>query len=171
MSETEEKAFIMLVGLPASGKTTFFEKKIEEELFESVIRVSLDDFRKEIIGVDFFMPSEPFVRSWAEVTGRYLMSQGYDLAVDATSLTSGLRKRWTYMAKEYDYTTYCYMVLTPFDECVRRNDARERKVPFGVMRRMRDQLEMVDSSERFDHVFSVKPGKDGEFVMRDWLRS
>lgn len=147
----------LLVGLPASGKTTFCEKSFNEE--GSPVRISLDDFRKLICGKDYFKPFEPTVHAWAQQTTRYLLSQGHDVVLDATSLTQGLRNIWVSLAREYlGVYTSCIYFDVPFEVCLKRNAERERKVPEDVIKRMSEQLQPPDLDfEDFDSVWFVTP--------------
>lgn len=141
---------IMLIGLPASGKTTYLEDHPED-----AVRLSLDDFRKLMTGKDFHKPFEPQAIGWVESTGRYLMSQGYSVIIDATSLRAGLRAKWIGMARECGHETKAIWLDTPYVTCIERNEARDRKVPEDVIIRMASSFEEPTPEEGFDEVVRV----------------
>lgn len=164
MIQNMHKQFIMLIGLPGSGKTTFCLQRFPDPQF---IRISLDDFRKNVLGYDFFPPVEPVVHSWAEMTGRYLFSLGYSIVIDATSVTTGIRKKWTSMAKSYGYTTKACLLQTSAEVCIERNARRSRKVPPEVITRMLNQWEpLCPLDEMFDSV-EVITSVNGKFIVHE----
>jgi predicted kinase len=142
---------IMLVGLPGSGKTTYLERFPED-----AVRLSLDDFRWLMTGKEFHLPFEPVAIGWVESTGRYLMSQGYSILIDATSLRRGLRAKWVRMAQEFGHKTKAIWLDTPYFTCLERNEARERKVPEDVIQRMSESFEEPTEEEGFDEIVRVK---------------
>lgn len=149
------KRMILLCGLPASGKTTFY--KNNPELFKGVVRLSLDDFRRLMTGKDFHLPFEPVVHAWIDITGRYHLSQGQSILIDATAVRSNLRTKWVKLAKEYGFQTECYFMQTPDHVCLERDQQRERQVGEEIMRRMSEQFDEVTSLEGFDKIEIIEP--------------
>ena len=145
------KRMILLCGLPASGKTHFWRRR-QETTFKGVVRLSLDDFRRLITGQDFYLPFEPFVQSWIDVTGRFFLSQGQSILIDATAMRSSLRTKWVRLAKEYDYQTECYFIDTPYFTCIERNQQRERKVEEEVIKRMSENFDEVTPEEGWNKI-------------------
>jgi len=144
---------IIVVGLPGSGKTTFWKNTTCHP--PMAVRVSLDDFRRVIIGKDYFAPFEPTVHAWTEQTVRYLLSQGFSVYLDATSIRRGLRAKYIRLAKEYGAETVCYEMKTSYHTCLERNKQRERVVPEEVIRRMSEDYEEPTIDEGFDRIFAV----------------
>ena len=148
-------------GIPGSGKSTFYKKyDYRDHWFDSTIRISLDDFRKLMTGKDFHPPFEPVVQAWAEQTGRYLLSQGHHVVVDATYVRRSLRQKWVKLAQEYRAGVECVWFNIPWHVCVERNDNRERKVPVDVLKRMSENFEEPSLIEGFDRLFKVDENGD-----------
>lgn len=144
----------MMVGLPGSGKTTYLETHRV-----GGIRLSLDDFRLLMTGREFFPPFEPMAAAWLEATGRYLLSHGYNIVIDTTSLKASLRRKWTGIAKEYGASTRAICMDTSYADCLERNAGRDRKVPEEILRRMSEDFEEPTGAEGWDTIEWV-PAKD-----------
>ena len=147
----------MLVGLPASGKTTLIERY--PDLFKGYFRVSLDDIRKLICGQDYFRPFEPVVKMWVDITIRYMLDHGYDVLIDATSVSRSVRKANLELAKEFEYETTAFVLSTPYNACLDRDSKREKKVGEEVIRRMSEDFEEPTKEEGFDWVVKVPDGE------------
>ena len=143
---------IMFVGLPGSGKSTYFQKYFSSKRY---IRLSLDDFRKLITGHDYHEPFEPVAHAWIEQTGRYFLSQGYRVILDNTHLRRGLRTKWCRIARQYDAKVSACYFKTSLETCLERNAQRERKVPEEVLKRMHEQFEEILPEEDFDEIVVI----------------
>lgn len=144
------KRMILLCGLPASGKTTFY--KNQPDRFKGVVRLSLDDFRRLMTSKDFHLPFEPVVQSWIDMTGRYHLSQGQSILIDATAVRSSLRTKWVKLAKEYGFQTECYFIDTPYFTCIERDQKRDRHVGEEVIKRMNEQFDKITWAEGWDKI-------------------
>lgn len=144
------KRMILLCGLPASGKTKFH--KDNPELFKGVVRLSLDDFRRLMTGKDFHLPFEPVVHAWIDMTGRYHLSQGQSILIDATAVRSNLRTKWVKLAKEYDFRTEIYFINTPYFTCIERDQKRDRHVGEEIIKRMSEQFDEITPEEGWDKI-------------------
>ncbi len=150
------KTLILLCGLPGSGKTTFCSQVLLPAYNGTLIRLSMDDLRKQLSGHDFYPPIEPIVRSWLDVTGQYFLEAGYNLVIDTTSLTYGIRAKWIQMAKKYDYQVKCYFLEVTPEECIFRNKNRKRFVPEDVIYRMAGETSTPSYGEGFDEIIFVQ---------------
>lgn len=133
----------LMGGLPASGKTTILNGN--EDLG---IRISLEEIR-ELFGHDFYKPVEPFIVGTGKMMIRYLLSQGYDVVLDATSLTKNIRLDWINLAAEYDCPTDMVWVNTPLDVCLERNAKRKVPVPEEIIKKMAKMMEIPTEEEDF----------------------
>jgi predicted kinase len=113
----------LFVGLPGSGKTTFYEKN-KALFFRGAIRISLDDFRRLIGGHQFYPNFEPFVQMWVDVTAKYLMDKKIDLVIDATNISISRRGNWISVAKMFGYEVRCWHFTAKIDTCMARDAMR-----------------------------------------------
>lgn len=144
----------MLIGIPGSGKSTF-AKYLNGEI------VSPDEVRKELYG-DISIQGNPVeVFSMVEDKIRFFLSIGDDVVYDATNTTK-YRKETVKEFREYGFDKVVgIFVDTPFAICIKRNVIRKDRcepVPDGVMRQMRDNLELNPPSKAdgFDEFYVIK---------------
>jgi predicted kinase len=151
------KRFAMMVGLPGSGKTTLFKQY--PDLFKGYFRLSLDDFRLLIGGRAYQEPFEPVTKMWADVTIRYMLDHGYDVLIDATSVSRAVRQRSLKLANAHEYETIAFVLSTPYNTCLDRDNKRATgKVGEEVIRRMSEDFEEPTKEEGFDWVVKVADG-------------
>lgn len=140
----------LLCGFPASGKSTFLERCGDT----TATILCPDDFRKELTGQEFYAPAEEFVWATVKLTARVLLQQGRSVIIDATHLSKSSRSQWIKIAQSLNVPISCWHMNTPFEECLKRNAQRDRKVPLEVMNRMQASFEMPTTEEGFSDVIS-----------------
>lgn len=144
----------VLVGCSGSGKSTF-AKKIQND--DTVI-ISTDAIRKELFGREECQRESERVFAIAHYRVKAALLEDRNVIFDATNTTTKGRKSLL----EYVEKTYCWKVAivfaAPVDECKRRNQMRDRKVPDAVIERqfkqyMRDAQTIPD---QFDEIVVVR---------------
>lgn len=129
----EQPRLIVLMGYPASGKTTLARKMQEREL--GLARVNRDDLRA-MLGLSYHPTIEDIVR-WIEVEFvRKLLANGISVIVDDTNLKWRTRNNWGVVAGDCGAIHQRIFIETPMDECIRRDNARENSVGASVIRGM-----------------------------------
>ena len=168
--------FIMLTGLPGSGKSYFAEKYKEEHDDRDVVTLSSDDIREELYG-DPNMQKAPWkVFELMDKRAEEALSEGKDVIYDATGLTKELRQKaimkfmygpgWE---ERTDREAVSVFINTPIRECLKRNEDRERRVPENVIFKMAERMSVPDKSEGFaeclvyDGFGHEKPFDKGEY--------
>lgn len=125
----------MMIGLPASGKSTIAEALSEQKNAEIV---SSDKIREEVLGNinDQSKNSEVF-----EIVNKRIVDliiNGQNAIFDATNIN--YKKRMNFikeMKRECpEVKVSAVLVATPYEECLERNAKRDRKVPEDVIKRM-----------------------------------
>lgn len=115
---------IVLSGLPASGKTTWAKKWVEEEPTKR-IRVCRDDIR-HMLG-KYWVPEREDIVTEIEQDAVYRgLEQDYDVVVDATNFRKNF---WKLFLDSLSKTHYCQLEYkffdTPLEECIERDSKRE----------------------------------------------
>jgi len=125
--------FIMMCGLPASGKSLIAE---QISLKENAVIHSSDSLRKELYG-DINLQDKNG-ELFAELHNRIKrdLKEGKNVIYDATNLNYKKRKGFLEELKKIDVHKQCIFVATPYEKCIDQNNIRERKVPEYVIKRM-----------------------------------
>ena len=140
---------ILMVGLPASGKSTIVQQYQWEHC---CIVVCPDDIRMTMFNTEFNKDVEGLVWFTARAMVKMLLAQGHNVVLDSTNLTKDRRKEWIDLAKECQVIVVAHQMDTPFHECLARNNNRDRKVPNDVMARMYNACQDVSHDEGFDQI-------------------
>jgi len=148
------RTFVIMVGLPASGKTT-----LRVGALVGACVICPDDG----IGYTRDRPWTPTAArvAWAranEELGKAMSSGGPDVvALDATNVAPKRRRKYIHMAEKAGMVSIALVCLTPVDECLRRNASRDkfRRVPEDAIRRMERNFQMPQVEEGLAAVISV----------------
>ena len=137
----KQKSLYLLVGCPASGKSTFLKRTMP--LSENARAISRDDIRFALVAED-----EPYFSREDEVFDCFINEirkslNEYDTTyVDATHITEASRKKITNKINTKNVDVYCIVFDTPLDVCIERNLMRvgRRQVPEKVIRNMKNSM-------------------------------
>jgi len=141
---------ILAVGLPGSGKSTYFHKRGIQPLSSDTLREwLLDDETDQSQQYRVFL------------TLRYLLELRLKLGrkisyVDATSLTPKERKPYFQIAARYDCEVQAIFFDVPIETCKHRNRGRQRRVPDDVIDRMAKKLRPPTLAEGFTKISIVR---------------
>ena len=126
---TKEQEVITLIGLPASGKTTFALQWVEEDP-RNRIRINRDDLRN-MAGVYWVPQREDLITQWEEDLFLAALERGYSIIVDATNFRDS--GRWQKLMFGYLMHapahpkplrhTFKYL-YTSLEECIERDSKR-----------------------------------------------
>lgn len=138
--------FTMLVGLPASGKSTY---AIKNE--GNAIWLSSDNLREEIHG-DVNNQADPAMifQEMAKRT-KEALKEGVSVIYDATNISRKKRKGLLQQLPKGVHKKVVYMT-TPHDVALTFNMKRGRTVPHGVIKKMYKNLQIPIYSEGWDEI-------------------
>ena len=144
---------VLAIGLPGSGKSSWFKRHDISPLSSDLLRTLLFDDATEQRFQDLVFSN---LRSMlkARLIARRPMNY-----VDATNLSPHDRHTWIKMAKDYGYEVHAVFFDVPVEVCIERNQRRERNVPEDVMRRMAGKLKAPTFEEGFAKITVVRVKK------------
>jgi len=141
---------VLAIGLPGSGKSSWFKRHNITPLSSDMLRALLFDDPTEQRFQDLIFSN---LRSMlkARLIARRPMNY-----VDATNLSPHERNGWIKLAKDYGYEVQAVFFDVPVEVCLDRNRRRERKVPEDAMRRMAGKLKQPTFEEGFSKITVVR---------------
>jgi len=141
---------ILAIGLPGSGKSSWFKRHNVTPLSSDLLRALLFDDPTEQRFQDLIFSN---LRSMLKARLIAKRPMNY---VDATNLSPHERSGWIKLAKDYGYEVQAVFFDVPVEVCLARNQRRERKVPEDAMRRMAGKLKQPSFEEGFSKITVVK---------------
>jgi len=152
-SRPPKGAVILAIGLPGSGKSSWFKRNSITPLSSDMVRLLLFDDAQEQRFQDLVFSN---LRSMLKAR---LIARRPLNYVDATNLTPHERASWIKLAKDYGYEVQAVFFDVPMEVCLERNRRRERTVEEDVMRRMSAKLKPPTFEEGFSKVTVVRVKK------------
>lgn len=141
---------ILAIGLPGSGKTTWFRRRGVTPLSSDLLRnILFDDVEEQRYQGLVFSTLRSLLR--ARLIAR--MPWNY---VDATNLSTHERRQWIKMAKSFGYEVQAVFFDVPLEVCLERNRSRDRMVSEDVMRKMAEKLKPPVFEEGFAKITVVR---------------
>jgi predicted kinase len=141
---------VLTIGLPGSGKTTWFKRRGVTPLSSDLLRnILFDNITEQRYQGLVFSTLRSLLR--ARLIAR--MPWNY---VDATNLSPRERRQWIRMARSMGYEVHAVFFDVPLEVCLERNQRRERVVPEDIMRRMASKLRPPTFDEGFSKIIVVR---------------
>lgn len=149
-----EPILYLFIGIPGSGKSTFYRRVLEDPNIDYVSLDALGTRAREKTAFDAALAARRSV------------------AVDNTNVTKALRARYLTSAKTAGYRTVGLFFQSVLADCLARNETREgkAKVKRLAVLGMSAQLELPSPDEGFDQLFFVRIA-DGLFEIEPWKES
>ena len=144
---------VLAIGLPGSGKSSWFKRHNVVPLSSDMVRSLLfDDVREQRFQDLVFSNLRSMLK--ARLIAKRPMNY-----VDATNLTPQERQHWVKLAKDYQYEVQAVFFDVPLEVCLDRHQRRDRVVPEDVMRRMAAKLKPPAFEEGFSKITVVRVKK------------
>jgi predicted kinase len=147
---------VLAIGLPGSGKSSWFKRHNVVPLSSDMVRSLLfDDVREQRFQDLVFSNLRSMLK--ARLIAKRPMNY-----VDATNLTPQERQHWIKLAKDYNYEVHAVFFDVPLEVCIDRHQRRDRVVPEDIMRRMAAKLKPPAFEEGFAKITVVRVKKKEE---------
>lgn len=145
------KGFVVLtIGLPGSGKTTWFKRRAVTPLSSDMLRsILFDDITEQRYQGLVFSTLRSLLRA------RLIAKMPWNY-VDATNLSPHERRQWIKMAKSFGYDVQAVFFDVPLEVCLERNSKRERTVAPDLMQKMAERLKPPSFGEGFSKITVVR---------------
>ena len=144
---------VIFVGLPASGKTTFFR----ERFASTHVHVSKDAIPKSC---------DRESRQRAQIAAA--LEDDASVVVDNTNVTAAERASIIAIARVRGAKIVCFYFESRLTLCEERNATRAAAVPLVALRSKARALERPSISEGIDEMFYVKIERD-QFRVNAWM--
>jgi predicted kinase len=151
ISPKEPRGYVVLaIGLPGSGKTTWYKRRGVTPLSSDLLRSLLfDDITEQRYQGLVFSTLRSLLRA------RLIAKMPWNY-VDATNLSPHERKQWIKMAKSFGYEVQAVFFDVPLAVCLERNSKRDRQVTDEVMHKMAERLKPPTFKEGFEKITVVR---------------
>jgi len=147
---------VLAVGLPGSGKSSWFKRHNISPLSSDLLRSLLFDDPAEQRFQDLVFSN---LRSMLKAR---LIARRPTNYVDATNLTPQERQHWIKLAKDFGYEVHAVFFDVPLEVCIERHHRRDRLVPEDVMRKMAAKLRAPTFDEGFAKITVVRVKQKAE---------
>lgn len=152
----EKHNLIVMIGLPASGKSTKaneIDRYFEEKGEGGATIYSSDAIRKKLFGDenDQEHNNEVFKVLYEELI--YGLAAGHAV-IDATNVTLKSRRRIFETIRQYrnKINVIAYVMTTPIETCIQRDNERDRKVGEEVIMKFANSYQFPQLFEGFDQI-------------------
>lgn len=125
--------FVMMVGLPGSGKSTY-AKELADKI--SAVVCSSDAIRQELCGDKNLQDKNEDVFRVLHRRIKEYLRKGTNVIYDATNINSKRRRAFLSELRNISCIKECVIMAVPFNECCEQNNSRDRVVPYEVISRM-----------------------------------
>lgn len=141
---------VLAIGLPGSGKTTWFKRRGVQPLSSDMLRsILFDDITEQRYQGLVFSTLRSLLRA------RLIAKMPWNY-VDATNLSPHERRQWIKMAKSFGYDVQAVFFDVPLEVCLQRNSRRERVVNDEIMHKMAERLRPPSFKEGFTKITVVR---------------
>lgn len=141
---------VIMVGAPASGKSTYVKNNLKDYKV-----LSSDEIRKELFGDESCQSNNTLVfNTLYERARKYLLS-GYNIVIDATCINIKERKRTLENFKDLNIERVAICINTPIEICYKQDQKRQRKVGKEVIDYFYSNFKVPTKEEGFDEVIIV----------------
>ena len=145
------KGYVVLaIGLPGSGKTTWFKRRGVTPLSSDMLRsILFDDITDQRYSGLVFSTLRSLLRA------RLIAKMPWNY-VDATNLSAHERRQWIKMARSFGFDAQAVFFDVPLSVCMERNSKRDRRVADDVMEKMAERLRPPSFREGFSKITVVR---------------
>lgn len=159
--------FVMMIGLPGSGKT-YKAKELLKDEYAGAVYLSSDETREKLFGDSRDQTHNAELFDYLHKHIKYALDNKQNVIFDATNISSKRRRAFLEELKRYNCRKIAYFMLTGYDVCLSNNDTRGNTVPDEVIKKMYLNFEIPMMYEGWDEI-RVVPDSDSFLSVYDLL--
>ena len=144
----DKPTFVMLIGIPASGKSTYANNLSKK----GFIIHSSDSIRKELFGDENIQDKNKEVFKELHKRVKEDLKSGKNIVYDATNISSKKRRNFLTELNPIKCKKICIVFATTFEKCKENNKNRNRNVPEYVIEKMYRNFEFPGYFEGWDNI-------------------
>lgn len=161
--------FIMLVGLPASGKSTYaYSGQLKDEGFNIH---SSDLIREELLGDSKDQTGNQKVFQTLHKRIKDDLAKGVNTVYDATNISYKRRMAFLREIERFKSKKICVFFATPYEDCITRDSLREFPVGEEVIKKMYKNIWIPQREEGWDEIEVILDYKRGTYDLKTFLDS
>lgn len=141
---SKELTMILMVGVPASGKSTWAEDYAKKNNF---VHISTDKIRGEVGKGEDDQTISPVAFAIARKRAMEALSISKSVVIDATNINHQFRRGWIKMGREHGAKIIAVVFEVSRDELIRRDTERERHVGADIIDQFLGQYKRPDETE------------------------
>lgn len=153
--------FYLMVGLPASGKSTIAK---ELSTKENAVVLSSDTLREKLFDDINNQDGNEIIFDLLNKLIIYYLKMDISVIVDATNINYKKRMELLKELKNIDCYKQCILVATPYEKCLEQNKLRDRVVPEYVIKKMYMNFYVPQYYEGFDKIEIIYPRISGKRI-------
>lgn len=140
--------FVMLVGLPASGKSKMATRYKEK----GYVVHSSDAIREELYGDSQIQRNHNKIFSTLHQRVKKDLTTGYDVIYDATNISAKRRVQFLKELKDIECHKTALVMATPYNNCVKNDNLRANSVGWQVIFKMLKSWQLPCYNEGWDEI-------------------
>lgn len=138
----------VLCGVPASGKSTLSAQLAFE--YDAKLH-HFDDYANSFHPKKY---KEALRQMWSNISQE--LQAGYNVICDNVHVTKEMRADILNAISDIPCQKICVVLLTPFEECLKRNANRETRLPDFVLHDLYNKFELPTLDEGWDEIWYYK---------------
>ena len=146
----------LMVGLPASGKSTYTKTKIDNR----TKILSTETIKKELFGFDE-NPHDNEVFETLCNRAKTLLCQGKDVLIDANMSNKNDRTKILSCFKDLNIKRKAIIVETPIEICITQDSSRRNSIGEKLIHEYAKNFSFPTKTEGFDEIVIIKRTEDG----------
>lgn len=152
------KAFIMLSGIPGSGKSQFAMSTKERLANFNITIIRRENYRLALTGDAKDLSREKEVSTAVYNDVENLLTDGSNVILDGLNLHSQFRENVVHVAKKYARTVGCVIFDYDFIDCVMRTREKNPDLEYRVMEKLflRSKQQPPTMKEGFDYIIRME---------------